>query len=60
MNDGQKVHAMRAGQSYCGMAGPPKDWPPGHVWAGSGMLQYVNCPECKAILDAEREEDAPG
>lgn len=38
------IHYLQYGQTPCGMAGVPRDWPEGHVWVRD--WEDVNCRGC--------------
>lgn len=40
------IHLLSEGRSLCDMAGPPKDWPDGHLFVSLEEPDPANCPKC--------------
>lgn len=50
--DGEVVHILRAGVSFCRMRGVPRDWPKGHLWVPHEKKDKATCPKCIEVANA--------
>lgn len=53
------VHILKHGVTFCGMAGLPVDWPPGHTWIAfydPDVDTHVDCEACLAEKKRRAEQ----
>ena len=41
-----KVHVLVAGNPFCDLGYPPKDWPEGHTWVSVQEASKATCEQC--------------